>query len=107
MAVGPVVLGYAYPAVDEAICTQLEHGITFSLMHPLEVEVAELVRELVPGAERVRFGKTGAEATSAAVRLARAYTRPRGALLRLPRVARLVRRRSPNGPSASRRRSPT
>ena len=40
MAVGPLSLGYCYPAVDEAIRAQLEHGITFSLMHPLEVEVA-------------------------------------------------------------------
>ena len=49
MAVGPLSLGYAYPAVDAAIRAQLEDGITFSLMHPLEVEVAELVREVVPG----------------------------------------------------------
>ena len=37
MAIGPVVLGYAHPAVDRAIAAQLESGITFSLMHPLEV----------------------------------------------------------------------
>jgi glutamate-1-semialdehyde aminotransferase len=43
-------------------------------MHPLEVEVAELVRKLVPNAENVRFSKTGADATSAAIRLSRAYT---------------------------------
>ena len=62
-------------------------------MHPLEVEVAELVREVVPGAESVRFSKTGADVTSAAVRLARAFTgREQGALLRLPRLARLVHR---------------
>jgi len=75
MGVGPLSLGYAYPSVDDAIRAQLEDGITFSLMHPLEVEVAELVREVVPNAESVRFGKTGAEVTSAAVRLARAFTR--------------------------------
>ena len=74
MAVGPLSLGYCYPAVDEAIRTQLRDGITFSLMHPLEVEVAELVREVVPGAESVRYSKTGADVTSAAVRLARAAT---------------------------------
>jgi glutamate-1-semialdehyde 2,1-aminomutase len=74
MAVGPLSLGYAYPRVDEAIRRQLESGITFSLMHPLEVEVAELVHRFVPGAERVRFSKTGCDVTSAAVRLARAYT---------------------------------
>jgi glutamate-1-semialdehyde 2,1-aminomutase len=75
MAVGPLSLGYAYPRVDRAIRAQLEDGITFSLMHPLEVEVAELIRAAVPGAEMVRYSKTGADVTSAAVRLARAFTR--------------------------------
>ena len=74
MGIGPIVLGYSYPKVDEAIKRQLEDGITFSLMHPLEVEVAELIREIIPNAEAVRFSKTGADVTSAAVRLARAYT---------------------------------
>lgn len=74
MAVGPLVLGYGYPAVDRAIREQLESGITFSLMHPLEVEVAELVRRVVPGADAVRFSKTGCDVTTAAVRLARAFT---------------------------------
>jgi glutamate-1-semialdehyde aminotransferase len=74
MAIGPVVLGYAHPSVDRAIAEQLQSGITFSLMHPLEVEVAELVRRTVPGADSVRFSKTGCDVTSAAVRLARAYT---------------------------------
>lgn len=74
MAVGPLSLGYSYPRVDEAIKKQLEDGITFSMMHPLEVEVAELMRDIIPNAEAVRYSKTGADATSAAVRLARAYT---------------------------------
>lgn len=74
MGVGPVSLGYAHPEVDEAIRRQLGDGITFSLMHPLEVEVSELLADVIPCAESVRFGKTGAEATSAAVRTARAYT---------------------------------
>ena len=74
MAVGPLSLGYCNDAVDEAIRRQLDNGITFSLMHPLEVEVAELVREVVPGVEGVRFSKTGCDVTSAAVRLARAFT---------------------------------
>jgi len=74
MAIGPISLGYGYPAVDDAIRRQLEDGIAFSLIHPLEVEVAELVREVIPNAESVRYAKAGAEVTSAAVRLARAYT---------------------------------
>src|SRR5262245_19356978 len=74
MAIGPLSLGYAYDAVDRAIRDQLEDGITFSMMHPLEVEVAELIRHTVPNAEMVRYSKTGADVTSAAVRLARAFT---------------------------------
>jgi glutamate-1-semialdehyde aminotransferase len=74
MGIGPLSLGYCYSAVDHAIIDQLRKGITFSLMSPLEVEVAELVREVVPNAEMVRFSKTGCDVTTAAVRLARAYT---------------------------------
>ena len=74
MAIGPISLGYGYPVVDEAIRRQLDDGITFSLVHPLEVEVAELVREVIPNAESVRYTKAGAEVTSAAVRLSRAWT---------------------------------
>lgn len=74
MAIGPLSLGYCFDPVDEAIIKQIRDGITFSLMHPLEVEVAELIREIIPNAESVRFSKTGADVTSAAIRLARAYT---------------------------------
>ncbi|MET0389529.1 MAG: aminotransferase class III-fold pyridoxal phosphate-dependent enzyme [Polyangiales bacterium] len=74
MAVGPLSLGYADPDVDAAITEQLRDGISFSLVHPLEVEVAELLHEHIPAAEMVRFSKTGADVTSAAVRVARAYT---------------------------------
>jgi len=73
-ALGPVTLGYAYPAVDRAIEKQLKDGIIFSLMHPLEVELSELLTEIIPCAEMVRFGKNGADATSSAVRAARAHT---------------------------------
>ena len=74
MGIGPIILGYCHPVVDEAVRRQLDDGITFSLMHPLEVEVAELMRDTIPNAESVRFSKTGCDVTSAAVRLARAWT---------------------------------
>ncbi|HID08285.1 MAG TPA: aminotransferase class III-fold pyridoxal phosphate-dependent enzyme [Armatimonadetes bacterium] len=74
MALGPINLGYAYPRVNDAIREQLERGIVMSLLHPLEVDVAELLIETIPCAEMVRFLKSGAEAMSACVRLARAYT---------------------------------
>ena len=64
----------AFDEVDNAIKAQLADGITFSLVHPLEVEVAELISEVVPHAEMVRYSKTGADVTSAAIRLARAHT---------------------------------
>jgi glutamate-1-semialdehyde aminotransferase len=73
-AIGPVSLGYAYPVVDEAIRQQLNSGITFSLMHPLEVELAELITEVIPNAEAVKISKTGADVCSAAIRVARAFT---------------------------------
>ncbi|MCB0964626.1 MAG: aminotransferase class III-fold pyridoxal phosphate-dependent enzyme, partial [Acidimicrobiales bacterium] len=74
MALGPILLGYAEPVVDDAIRAQLDDGITFTLMHPLEVEVAERIVAMCPGVERVRFAKSGSDATSAAIRAARAHT---------------------------------
>ncbi len=70
----PIVLGYRDPDVDRAIISQLESGITFSLPTALEADVAERLVRLVPCAEKVRFGKNGSDATSAAIRLARAHT---------------------------------
>jgi glutamate-1-semialdehyde aminotransferase len=74
MGIGPLSLGYCYPRVDEAIIAQLQDGITFSMMHELEVVLAELIHEIIPNAEAIRISKTGADVTSAAVRVARAYT---------------------------------
>lgn len=73
-ALGPIILGYRHPAVDEAVRRQMEKGVLFSMASPLELEVAELLVGLIPGLEQVRFMKTGNDANSAAVRLARAYT---------------------------------
>ncbi|HEY4151289.1 MAG TPA: aminotransferase class III-fold pyridoxal phosphate-dependent enzyme [Chitinophagaceae bacterium] len=74
MGIGPVSLGYCYPAVDEAIREQLKDGITFSMMHELEVVLCELVHRVIPNAEAIRISKTGADVTSAAVRVARAWS---------------------------------
>jgi glutamate-1-semialdehyde 2,1-aminomutase len=74
MGVGPLSLGYSYDVVDEAIKEQLKDGITFSLTHPLEVEVAELISKVVPNAESIRYSRGGADVVSGAVRVARAYT---------------------------------
>jgi glutamate-1-semialdehyde 2,1-aminomutase len=69
-----VTLGYNDPDVTVAVKNQLEDGLIFSLPHPLEMQVAEKIVEMVPCAEMVRFGKNGSDATSGAIRLARAYT---------------------------------
>jgi glutamate-1-semialdehyde 2,1-aminomutase len=53
---------------------QLRRGVSFSLPGTLEAEVAEMICHLVPSAEMVRFGKNATDVTTAAVRLARAYT---------------------------------
>ncbi len=73
-ALACVNLGYQDPDVDAAVRKQMESGVTFSLPHRIETEVAELLVELVPCAERVRFAKNGTDATSGAIRVARAYT---------------------------------
>lgn len=70
----PVVLGYNYPAVNRAVEKQLKKGVSFSLPTTLEAELSEAIRDMVPSAEMVRFGKNGSDATSGAVRAARAYT---------------------------------
>jgi len=69
-----VSIGYADEDITEAVCEQIRTGVSFSLPHRLEMEVAEKLVSLVPCAEKVRFGKNGSDATSAAIRLARAYT---------------------------------
>jgi glutamate-1-semialdehyde aminotransferase/spore coat polysaccharide biosynthesis protein SpsF (cytidylyltransferase family) len=71
----PNVLGYRDPDVDLAVRRQLTRGITFSLPTMLETELSERLVRYIPCAEMVRFGKNGTDATSAAVRLARAATR--------------------------------
>ena len=70
----PNILGYAHEGVNAAVTKQIAQGHSFSLAHPLEVELAERLVRLIPCAEMVRFGKNGSDATSGAVRAARAKT---------------------------------
>ncbi|HCU80886.1 MAG TPA: aspartate aminotransferase family protein [Chloroflexi bacterium] len=70
----PNILGYANHEVNLAVTQQIAEGHSFSLPHPLEIELAEQLVDLVPCAEMVRFGKNGSDATSGAVRAARAFT---------------------------------
>ena len=73
-ALASVTLGYGDKGVEKSVAKQLKLGVSMSLPGILEAEVAELLVEMVPSAEMVRFGKNGTDATSAAIRLARAYT---------------------------------
>lgn len=70
-----VTLGYRFPRVDRPVRKQMKLGNGFSLPGTLEAIVAEKISSLVPSAEMIRFGKNGTDATSAAIRLARAYTK--------------------------------
>ena len=74
MGVGPLILGYKNISINDAIKKQLNKGIIFSLVNPLEVKLAEELSRLMPNLEMFRFSKTGADSTSAAVRAARSYT---------------------------------
>jgi glutamate-1-semialdehyde 2,1-aminomutase len=74
MGLRSVILGHAYPRVLDAVKTQLELGSNFTRPSPLEVELAELMVDLIPSAQMVKFAKNGSDVTSGAVRLARAYT---------------------------------
>ena len=69
-----VTLGYCDKDVDGAVLEQMKNGATFSLPHKLEMEVAEKLIEIIPCAEKVRFAKNGTDASSASIRIARAYT---------------------------------
>lgn len=73
-ALGPILLGYNNLRVNDAVKIQVRKGVSFSLPHRLEVEVAELLCAMIPCAEQVRFCKNGADATQAAVRVARRET---------------------------------
>jgi len=59
--------------VNKAIIKQLKKGINFSLPSTLEVELAQLICDVVPCAEMIRFCKNGSDATTAAIRIARSY----------------------------------
>jgi glutamate-1-semialdehyde 2,1-aminomutase len=71
---GALLLGHAHPAVTAAVVEQAAKGSHYGAGHELEVRWGELVKEIVPCAERVKFTSSGTEATLMAMRLARAYS---------------------------------
>ena len=73
-SIGPIILGYAYKPVDDAVRAIMKDSFQSSMNHPVQVELAKMLVEMIPCAERVRFFKTGTESTVAAARLARHVT---------------------------------
>jgi glutamate-1-semialdehyde 2,1-aminomutase len=74
MGLRAVTLGHAYKPVVEAAYRQMQLGINFTRPAPIEVELAEKLVGLIDSAEMVKFAKNGSDVTTAAVKLARAYT---------------------------------
>lgn len=74
MAFGPFLLGYAHPEVDAAAAAQLARGHLLSMNHPLHIDLIERLVRRFPGAAMGTFFKTGSEATTAALRVARRFT---------------------------------
>lgn len=72
--IGANILGYCDPEVDEAVIECIRNGNSSSLNAPEEVELAELLCEIHPWAQKVRYTRTGGEALTVAVRIARAST---------------------------------
>ena len=71
---GPAILGHAPRVVLEAIHHTAQHGVSFGIPNPYEVEMARVIRDRVPSVEKVRMTNSGTEATMSAVRLARGFT---------------------------------
>jgi len=74
MAFGPIILGHAYDEVDQKVLDEIKNGLLFAMTSELEVEVAEMIVEMSPAIDMVRFACSGTESTMHAIRVARAYT---------------------------------
>ena len=74
LALGPVILGYCYDEVDDAVREQMKKGVLFSMASPIELDLARLINQMIPNAEMVRFMKTGDDANLCIIRIARAYS---------------------------------
>lgn len=73
-SLGPIILGYNNRSINRAVRKQLKKGMIFSLPTLLEQELSQLIQDVVPCAEQVRYAKNGTDANLAAVRIARSYT---------------------------------
>lgn len=73
-AYGPIIMGYDEPEINDAVKAQMDKGFCFSLVQPIQNELEQKLIEIIPSAERVILVKTGSDATSVAVRIARGHT---------------------------------
>lgn len=73
-AYGPILMGYDEPEINDAVIAQMQKGFCFSLVQPIQNELEQKLIDIIPSAERVILVKTGSDATSVAVRIARGYT---------------------------------
>lgn len=74
LGLGSINLGHAYEPVLAAVRAQLDLGVNFQRPASIELELAQALKAVIPGAERVKFAKNGSTVTTAAVKLARAFT---------------------------------
>ena len=75
MGLGSAILGYTHPELTEAVCSASGKGVNCTLNCPEEVELAEALIDLHPWFDMVRYARSGGEALSIAVRIARAKTK--------------------------------
>ena len=74
LAFGPIILGHSFNEVDQKVTEEIKNGILAAMTSELEVEVAEMIVDMSPAIEMVRFACSGTESTMHAIRVARAYT---------------------------------
>ena len=74
LAFGPIILGHSFNEVDQKVTEEIQNGILAAMTSELEVEVAEMIVDMSPAIEMVRFACSGTESTMHAIRVARAYT---------------------------------
>jgi glutamate-1-semialdehyde aminotransferase len=74
-AYGPIILGHREAEIDDAVCEQMKKGFCFNLCQPWQNALAKKLRQLIPCAEQSFFVKTGSDATSSTVRIARGHTK--------------------------------
>lgn len=75
LSFGPIILGHSHSEVDEPVMQRIKKGFCFSLSHPIQNELAEKLVGIIPSAEMVKFVINGSDATAAAIRIARIYTK--------------------------------